>query len=132
MKVSTVPWISFDWRNKAASQFQLLLHLCQFANKTIDDAVRRFNEQSFITSNVLAETDFNIQLNATLNQLFDSVVINFYVFIDIVRLLMQVDQYYIGLPGDSFSIFNTNPIIKTVTNKTNDHQTLQVCLYSKQ
>ena len=132
MKSSGTRWVPFDWRNKAPFQFQLLSDLCQSTNKTIDDAVRRFNEQSFITSSVLNEIDFNIQLNATLEQFFQSTVINFGVFTDTVRLLMQVDQYYMGSAGDFAGDFDTKPIIKIVTNELNNQQSLQVCLYSKQ
>ena len=84
--------ISTDWRNQAGPQFQLLSNLCNLANKTIDDAIRRFITQSFVTLNVLNEFDFQTQLNATLQQFIQSTTTYFVQIIDVVDVLMQVDQ----------------------------------------
>ncbi len=124
-------WVPIDWRNQADLQFQLLLNLCQSANKTIDDAVRHFIEQFFVTSSVLTEIEFNTQLNATLNQFFRSTVVDFHLFVAIARLLVQVDQPYMG-STHTVGGFNANLIGKIVKNETNGQQSLQVCRYSKQ
>ncbi|CAF3662865.1 unnamed protein product [Adineta steineri] len=102
---------SVDWRNRAFSQFHLLSDLCELANKTINDAIRRFLLQSFIVSNVLSEADFANQLNVTLEQFFQSTTHYFDLFIKTVQILMQVDQPYPGQNGvNSMVAENENPI----------------------
>lgn len=103
-----------DWRNQAGSQFQLLSDLCQLAKKTSDDAVRRFNIQYFITSNLLPESDFYVQINATLDQYFHSTIIYFDQLIDTVHLHMQVDQPFMHLGRTrTETIANIIPNIKS-------------------
>ncbi|CAF3033768.1 unnamed protein product [Rotaria sp. Silwood2] len=126
LKTATNRWASLDWRNIASSQFELLLDLCQLANKTIDDAVRRFILQSFITSNVLTEIDFNSQLNATLNQFFQSTIAYFDLLINTFELFMQVDQPYMGSRQMIYGASDRNIIINTVINETNNQKSLQV------
>lgn len=84
--------VSTDWRNQGGPQFQLLSDLCHLANKTIEDAIRRFLAQSFISSNVLSEEDFETQFNATLDQFIESTTTYFGQITDTVDLLMRVDQ----------------------------------------
>ncbi|UJR15994.1 hypothetical protein I4U23_002913 [Adineta vaga] len=116
---SAADYTTEDWRNRAYSQHQLLSHLCQLARNTIDDAVQQFLLQSFIVSSVLSQSEFNTQLNATLNQLFEVTIHSFGSLIDIAALFTQVDQPYLGarkpnweavpdkfLTGDIFAIFN--------------------------
>lgn len=119
--------ILIDWRNQAALQFQLLSDLCQLANKTIDDAIRRFMVQSFITPTILTESDFNTQLNATLNQFRQSTNLYFDFLVDSVRLLTQVDQPFMGTLKATDSDFEPNIIRNMVKNDTNGQQSLHVC-----
>ena len=84
----------YDWFRSAAQRFQLLSSLCQLANKTIDDAVQRLTARSFITPNLLAESDFNSQLNTTLTQFTQSVIIQFGLLVDSKHLFTRVDQPY--------------------------------------
>ncbi|CAF1440027.1 unnamed protein product [Adineta steineri] len=90
----TTGYDSPDWRNIAHSHFHLLSDLCKLANTTIEDAIQRLLLQSFIVSNVLTENDFNIQLNATLNEFFRSTIIYFSLLLKTVKILTQIDQLY--------------------------------------
>ncbi|UJR29659.1 hypothetical protein I4U23_017207 [Adineta vaga] len=83
-----------DWRNRAYSQFQLLSNLCKLAKNTIDDAVQRFRLQSLFVSSILSESEYNTQINTTLDQFFQSTIRSFASLINITSLLTQVDQYY--------------------------------------
>ncbi|CAF2603966.1 unnamed protein product [Rotaria sp. Silwood2] len=103
-----------DWRNLASSQFELLLNLCQWAHKTINDAVHRFVLQSFITSDVLTEIDFNSQLNATLNQFFQSTIAYFDLLVNTFNLCIQVDQPYMGSRQMFYSAMESNLIVNNV------------------
>ena len=122
------PWISImmsivfqlidiDWRNHGGSQFQLLSDLCHLANKTIDDAIRGFLARSLITSNVLNEYDFEMQLNATLEQFIQSTTTYFDQIIDTVGLSMQVDQPLVQLGATDF-IPLTNIFIPAVSDNS--------------
>jgi hypothetical protein len=112
------------WPGLETKHFQLLSTICQLANKTIDNAVDRFYSQSFITSNVLVETDFYVQLNSTLTQFNQTLIVHFSSLIDTVHLFTQVDQ-----PYTTFD--NAELIVSTMPNETNDQQLLQVCLCSE-
>ena len=105
--------VSIDWRNQGGPQFQLLSDLCHLANKTIEDAIRRFFAQSFISSNVLSEDDFETQFNATLDQFIESTTTYFGQIIDTVDLLMRVDQPLIQTGSSHFiplrNIFVSDP-----------------------
>ncbi|UJR29678.1 hypothetical protein I4U23_017226 [Adineta vaga] len=117
--------ISIDWLNQAGSQFQLLSDLCQMANKTIDNAINNFIIQFFVTSNVLNENEFDTQLNVTLNQFIQSTNIYFSLVVNTIRLLMQVDQPYMGVKG-SVQMIDTNLIIDTIINETNGQQPIKL------
>jgi hypothetical protein len=121
--------IDIDWRSQAGPQFQLLSDLCQLANKTIDDAVRHFITQPFITSSVLTEFDFYTQSNATLDHFFNSTIIYFDQLVDTVHLHMQVDQPFFQL--ESATVTSKNVIARVVTDKTNGQRSLKVCTNSK-
>ncbi|CAF0862711.1 unnamed protein product [Adineta steineri] len=84
-----------DWRSQLYLQVQFLSDFCRLANKTIDDAVIRYLSQLFIVSSVMHETEFNKQINASLNQFYQSTTYNFDVMTDVLRLLMQIDQLYV-------------------------------------
>ncbi|CAF0904771.1 unnamed protein product [Adineta steineri] len=83
-----------DWTNRAFSHFQLLMDLCRLANETIKDAVDRFIMRSIVISNVLNENDFNTQINVTLDQFYQSTIVDFRFAIDMQRLFVQIDQPY--------------------------------------
>ncbi|UJR06613.1 hypothetical protein I4U23_010897 [Adineta vaga] len=108
LKDGTNSMITTDWRNIAASQFSLLSELCRLANKTVDDAVHRLLLQAFIASSVLTEINFNIQLNTTLEEFFQSTTTSFGFSINAAQLLLQVDQPFMAsLPTDgaSFEVY---------------------------
>lgn len=117
--------VPIDWRNQAGPQFQLLSDFCQLANQTIDDAVRRFIAQSFISSIVLTKFDFDRQLNATLDQFFHSTVIYFAQLVDTVDLHMQVDQPFIRL-GPVIKEARANIIPSEVIDETTGQQSIKV------
>ncbi|CAF1056856.1 unnamed protein product [Adineta steineri] len=89
--------VSYDWRIDAYKQFQILSDLCKLANRTIDVGMNKFLSQSFITSYVMNEIDFNKQLNANLNQFYQSTVYNFVLMKDMIQLIQQVNQYHEGI-----------------------------------
>ncbi|CAF1329692.1 unnamed protein product [Adineta steineri] len=90
--------ISGTWISKAAKYFGLLSSICQQANLTAADNIHDFFARTFVTSYVLIETDFNIQVNATVKQLTESIVINFNLFNIMTRLFIQADQPIIVSP----------------------------------
>ncbi|CAF4121162.1 unnamed protein product, partial [Adineta steineri] len=91
--------ISGTWISKAAQYFGLLSSICQQANLTAADNIHDFFARTFVTSYVLIETDFNIQVTATVKQLTESIVINFNLFNIMTRLFIQADQPIIVSPS---------------------------------
>ncbi|CAF4169089.1 unnamed protein product [Adineta steineri] len=119
-----------DWRYRASSQFQILSNLCQLANKTIEDAIRRFKYQSFVASNLLSEDNFNAYFNRTFTQLFQSTTSYFSVLVETERLLLQVDQLYAVPIKDLRLVMNSNVRVNVslnlTTNKYTSHLTLHL------
>ena len=109
---------STAWYGLGSRHFSLLSTLCQLANETITDTINRFGIQSVVSSNVLTEFDFNAQLNTTLKQFLQSMVIDFSHLVDTVQLFTQVDQPYTRFD-------NAELIPDIMTNETNE-QPLQV------
>ncbi|CAF1384021.1 unnamed protein product [Adineta ricciae] len=119
--------ISVDWRNQAFSQVQLLANLCQSANGTINDAIRRFLSQYFVTSSVLSENNFQSQINSTVNELFLPTISYFGLLVETVRLLMQIDQPLIGSKQGDIGLGST--IAKTFSiDELENQQMLQLIM----
>ncbi|CAF4033211.1 unnamed protein product [Adineta steineri] len=87
------------WLSKAAQYFRLLSSICQLANLTTTENIDGFFARTFVTFYVLIETDFNIQVNATVKQLTESIVISFNLFNIMTRLFIQADQPIIVSPN---------------------------------
>ncbi|CAF1056477.1 unnamed protein product [Adineta steineri] len=117
-----------DWRLIAGLQFRLLSSLCKLAEETINDAINYFIAQSFITSNLLNDDEFNAQLNETLSQLIESTNIHHKNVINTIKLFMEVDQPFGGVYGDVYQSTNARLWLNYYTNETNESQFPQVCL----
>ena len=107
-----------SWYGLGSRHLHLLSTLCQLANETIADAINRFGIQSVVSSNVLTELDFYAQLNTTLNQFLQSMVIDFGHLVDTVQLFTQVDQPY--------TRFDNAELIRGNMINENNEQSLQV------
>ncbi|CAF4068867.1 unnamed protein product [Adineta steineri] len=92
------------WIGKAAQYFGLLSSICQLANLTASDNILGFFARTFVTSYVLIETDFNIQVNTAVKQLTESTVISFNLFNIMTRLLIQADQPVIVSPKQNSQV----------------------------
>ncbi|CAF4468404.1 unnamed protein product, partial [Rotaria sp. Silwood2] len=112
-----------DWNANVVSQFQLLSALCELANVTIDDAVRRFLERSFVSSQVVTKISFDDQLSAAINQFTQSTIMYFGLLVDIIHLFTQVDQPYTGVsfPG-LIPNFNAKLIMNNLANESINQQ----------
>ncbi|CAF4110386.1 unnamed protein product, partial [Adineta steineri] len=126
LRGTTINIIYNDWRSRASPLFQLLSDFCQLANKTIDDAVKRYLSQLFIVSFVMNEDDFDKQLNTSLNQFFQSTIHNFDLMTNALQLLMQIDQLYIGANKRALGNLDTNLIGNFVEDKTNTTQLVKL------
>jgi hypothetical protein len=127
LKQSVTTQDRFDWRNQAFIHFQLLSNLCQSATTTVDDYVHRFLIESFVTSDVLTEEEFNTRLNVTLDQFLRSSIDDFNLIINTVELLTQVDQPYPG-SSQSFSAWTISGLgISIIENNATNQSILQVC-----
>ena len=127
LKLNTVLALPNDWFKKAYIQFQILSDLCQLANMTIIDAIDRFLNQFFIASSVAKETNFAKQLNATLGQFYQSTIYSFVFLKDITNLIMQVDQFYMGVVTALGENAQLDLMTNVITNETSNHQAAQVC-----
>ncbi|CAF1650470.1 unnamed protein product, partial [Rotaria sp. Silwood1] len=112
-----------DWSGNIVSQFQLLSVLCELANVTIDDAVRRFLERPFVSLQVVPKISFDDQLAAAINQCIESTIIYFGLLIDIIHLFTQVDQPYTGVSSPGLvPNFNAKLIKNYLTNESSNQQ----------
>ncbi|CAF1606348.1 unnamed protein product [Adineta ricciae] len=115
-----------DWRHEAHIQFQILSDLCQSANKTIIDAISRFLNQFFIASSMMNAADFAKQLNATLEQFYQSTVYDFIFVQDIANVIMQTDRFYKGSAQASEQSAELHPSLNLITDETSNRQITQV------
>lgn len=122
--------MSLDWRSRAFSQFQLLTNLCQFANQTIKEAVRRFLAGSFVTASALSRTDFDKHINTTLDEFFQSITTYFTLFVQTTSLLLQIDQPFMGSIYTTVLSEDPNLPITPVTSGPNSLQIIRVCRLS--
>ncbi|CAF1196487.1 unnamed protein product [Adineta steineri] len=111
-----------DWRLIAGIQFRLLSSLCKLVQTTVNDAINYFVAQSFITSNLLNEDEFNAQLNETISQLIESTNIRHKKIINTMKLFMEVDQPFGGVYGDDYQSTNARLWLNYYTNETNESQ----------
>ncbi|UJR24406.1 hypothetical protein I4U23_005783 [Adineta vaga] len=105
------------------------INICQLADQTIENAITHFINQSFISSSVLNESDFDIQLNSTLKQLYQSTIIYFHLLTDTAQLFLKVDQPYAVIPRKNTENninFNPNLVESIVTNEMNNETLLEL------
>ncbi|UJR17463.1 hypothetical protein I4U23_004358 [Adineta vaga] len=116
-----------DWRNRAYLQFQLLSNLCELAKNTIDDAVHHFLLQSLIASTVLSQIEFSTQLDAILNQFFQSTINSFGSLVNIARLFTQIDQFYMVSRKNNWDTIQDNSLTPNIrVNNITNESTLQL------
>ncbi|CAF1458002.1 unnamed protein product [Adineta ricciae] len=118
-----------DWRNGAYAQFQLLRDFCKLADETIDDSIKRYLSQLFISSSIINQNDFNKQINSSLNQFYKSISFHFQLMINISQLLMQIDQFYTSAYGaagyeSGINLIQIDKFDATIKNKTINFQFL--------
>ena len=106
-------WISMTkliqsekWFGMNSRHFLLLSNLCDITNRTMTDAVRSFSVRPFVTLSVLPKSKFNVEMNATLNKIFEELRANFYLLMNTSHLWTQTDAPF-KLPdynGDKYSV----------------------------
>ena len=114
------------WMNEASRYFRYLSALCQLANRTINEGVRRFVARTIATADVLSEVELNAQLNSTVKRLINSFLDGFHLFMDMSNSLLQVDQPLIQLYYGS--IYNYNGLHYGTNDQ--EQQSPHVCLSS--
>ncbi|UJR17625.1 hypothetical protein I4U23_004521 [Adineta vaga] len=119
-----------DWRNRASAQFRLLSNICQVSNNTVQDMVHRFMSKFFISSDVLSEKDFRIQIEENLQRFFLFKNSQFNLLMKTLNLLIQVDQpYRVTLHRHEKGVYPT--ILANITkNQTTDESSIQLTLPS--
>ncbi|CAF2764486.1 unnamed protein product [Rotaria sp. Silwood2] len=85
-----------DWRIAALGYFQALATLCQLANSTVNDALRRLNDRSVVSSRLVTKALLHEEFNGTLNELIYNTQTEFGRILNVISLLNQVDQYFSG------------------------------------
>ena len=116
-----------DWRLQAPAFFNLLSSECRLAQITIDDAIKHSIVQSVITSALLTETNFDIQLNTVLTQFTQSTTIRYRQLIETVRFLTQVDQPFTGPLNKYYPFgYNSRLITSGTANSSNNEEISQV------
>ncbi|UJR19648.1 hypothetical protein I4U23_022782 [Adineta vaga] len=117
---------SYDWRLKAYKEFQILSDFCHLANKTINAAIDRFLSQFFVASSVMNKINFEKQLDANINQVYQSIVYNFNLMKDIIQLIQQVNQFHDQMFSTGTAIYDSALAINVVENKTDDFPIIEL------
>ncbi|CAF1387351.1 unnamed protein product [Adineta steineri] len=115
-----------DWRNRALTQFQLLYNLCELAQKTVNDSIDRFRNESFVSADLVHEPELSIQINLTIQQFFTSTIYPFEILNSLTHLLMQVDQPFMGARMAFDVGYTPNLLMTNISNAINSKQSLKV------
>jgi len=115
-----------SWIRGAPTQFQLLDSICDLVNNTVNNAVYTFLSQVFIASSIMNETDFNTQINASVNQFYQSMFYNFNIQKEILYLIIRVNQLYMAIQSTGVQNAYVNLILKTI-NVPNNYTIGNVC-----
>lgn len=126
LRESATQYSYLDWRNSAYQEFSLLSKLCHLSNETITNAVNKFLLQSFIVSNLLSESDFNVNVEKSLVDLYQSTVAYFQHLIDAVNLHIQVDQPFMIRFVRSVLLFDSFSMENIFRNTTDNEQIVEV------
>ena len=125
--------VNQDWRNRAYAQFSLLSQICQLANQTINEYIRKFHLQSLVVTDLLSENEFNTQFNSILNEFFDSALNSFVSSINIIDIISQVDQFYKGFIALKWTAFDDTTFIANISiNNLTNVQLLAVIMILSQ
>ncbi|CAF4002956.1 unnamed protein product [Adineta steineri] len=108
-----------DYRVTGYSQFQLLTMFCQQARQAIDDALRVFLQTTFISSQVLTQQSFQVQINSVIETWKLTTVNTFIRTIELFRATMQGNQLTSGIAND-----------KLTTNSISGKSTWYASMYS--
>ena len=119
------------WLGMSIGHFQLLSNLCRTIRRTIDDALSRLNIRSFVTLNVPTEHSFNTEMNATLDQFIQTLVINFNLLVNGSRLWTQIDQPFAVRLHKRVQL-DTDTRYSILTNQSSAQQPPQVCCHMKE
>ncbi|CAF0751968.1 unnamed protein product [Adineta steineri] len=108
-----------DYRVTGYSQFQLLTMFCQQAQQAIDDALRVLLQTTFISSQVLTQQSFQVQINSVIETWKLTTVNTFIRTIELFRATMQGNQLTSGIAND-----------KLTTNSISGKSTWYASIYS--
>ncbi|CAF1167899.1 unnamed protein product [Adineta steineri] len=108
-----------DYRVTGYSQFQLLTMFCQQAQQAIDDALRVLLQTTFISSQVLTQQSFQVQINSVIETWKLTTVNTFIRTIELFRATMQGNQLTSGIAND-----------KLTTNSISGKSTWYASMYS--
>lgn len=118
--------MSYDWRLKAYKQFQILSDFCHLANETINAAIDSFLSQFFVASSVMNKIEFQKQLDADANQVYQSMVYHFNLMKDVIQLMQQTNQFHDYLLSTGTAIYDPALSINVVENRTDDFPIIEV------
>ncbi|CAF1190754.1 unnamed protein product [Adineta steineri] len=90
--LSDIPYYVNDYRVTGYSQFQLLSMFCQQAQQAIEDALHVFLQTTFISSQVLTQQSFRVQINSVIETWKLTTVNTFIRTIELFRATMQGNQ----------------------------------------
>ncbi|CAF1371606.1 unnamed protein product [Adineta ricciae] len=83
-----------DWLSHSSRHFQFLSDFCSLAQETVEKSISRYRSQLFIVSSVMNQTDLEKQINASLEQFYQSTIFDIRLMINILQLFLQINQLY--------------------------------------
>ncbi|CAF4711947.1 unnamed protein product, partial [Rotaria sp. Silwood1] len=88
----TIPGIS-DLRIRGAAYFGFLAKLCKLSQTTIKNAIDQFLETSFISSQIMPQSQFNIQMNETTSQFETNTLVQFSHVLQLTRDVIDKNTF---------------------------------------
>ena len=107
---SNVTYFSLrDFRGFATSQFQALSALCRLSIANIEQNIAAFNQNTFISSQLLSQAALNQQINSTIDQFQQTAPRTFAAQLEIIRRVFASNKLISGLQTNYIISYYDNP-----------------------
>jgi hypothetical protein len=95
--VSSQEFVPADFRSSAFAQFQALASFCRLSQANVNQSLSIFGSTSFISSRVLSESDFQLQVEAIINRFKLTIANTFKRQMELVSRVIMSNQLMNGL-----------------------------------
>jgi hypothetical protein len=106
--VNSKEFVPADFRSSAFAQFQALASFCRLSQANVNQSLSSFGSTSFISSRVLFESDFQLEVDVIINQFKLRIANTFKTQMELVSRVIMSNQLMNGLGTSNTLAFGFN------------------------